>query len=60
MTAMANYNMSFDKGSFKKNNIYKYRKDPHERLLYLITTEEGREQELWWAEFDTLFTILKN
>lgn len=58
--AIANYNMEFDKGSFIKGKEYKYRINPEDLSQVLITTEKGTEQDLWYSEFDMLFTLLKN
>lgn len=56
---IANYNMEFNNGSFQKNKIYNYRINPNNSEQILITTEEEKEQELWYTEFDILFTLLK-
>ena len=58
--ATANYNMRFDKGKFIKDKEYKYRINPEDLSQVLITTEEGTKQDLWYSEFDILFTLLKN
>lgn len=58
--AMANFNMNFNNGNFIKNKVYTYRMDPDDSSRVLITTEKNTEQKLWYTEFDTLFTILKN
>lgn len=55
--AVATINMSFDNGSFKKGKAYNYRKDPDHGLVY-ITTEEGKEQDLLYVEFDLFFEVL--
>ena len=57
--AIAKFNMHFDNGHFKKNKkyIYNYKKENNEKIF--ITTEEGKKQEFWLSEFDTLFTPLK-
>ena len=60
--AIANYNMGFNNGCFKRGKEYKYRKNPKPNVNaeILVTTEEGTEQEFWYKEFDMLFTLLKN
>jgi len=57
MEAIANYNMTFNCGNFKKNKKYKYRCE--NKKIY-VTTEENKEQELLETEFNILFTFLKN
>lgn len=57
MIVKANFNMEFDNGKFKKNNIYKARID--EKKVF-VTTEEGKEQEFLDIEVGTFFTFLKN
>ena len=54
--AIADYSMIFNNGSFIKGKEYKFRIDSNDKVY--ITTEEGKEQELWYSEFDTLFTFL--
>lgn len=56
--ATANYNMSFNNGHFEKGKSYDFRADPHDSTGVLVTTEEGTEQDLWYTEFDVLFTLL--
>lgn len=51
----ANYNMEFNQGTFKKNNIYNYRYDKDK---IFVTTEEKKEQDFTAAEFDILFNFL--
>lgn len=58
--AIANYNMGFNNGKFVKDKIYHYRFDPADAAMVLVTTEEGTEQDLWYTEFDILFTLVKN
>ena len=55
--ATARYNMSFNNGSFKKNKNYKYKYV--EDKIY-VTTEESREQDFFFSEFDTLFYFDNN
>ena len=55
----ANYNIDFNNGKFIKGHVYKYRIDPDDSTKVLITTEEGKEQDLWYTEFNTLFTLLQ-
>ena len=50
---IAKYNMSFDKGSFKKGQMYKYRQDKED--MFYVMTEENKEQDFYFPEFDTLF-----
>ena len=45
---------------FVKDKIYHYRFDPADAARVLVTTEEGTEQDLWYTEFDILFTLVKN
>lgn len=54
--AKARYNMSFDFGSFKKGQNYKYKYD-NDKIL--VTTEEGREQDFYFSEFNALFYFEK-
>lgn len=55
-TAKANYNMSFDKGSFCKNQAYQYWHDVENDLVH-VTTDQGEEQDFLFSEFDALFTF---
>lgn len=57
MIVKANYNMEFNNGKFKKNNIYKARV---EGTKVFVTTEEGKEQDFYDIEVGTFFTFLKN
>ncbi len=50
--ATARYNMNFNYGSFKKDQLYKYRYDKNK--VYVVT-EEGKEQDFYFSEFDALF-----
>lgn len=56
--AKANYNMRFDEGDFRKGRNYEY-ENVGKGVVY-VTTEQGKKQEFYFPEFDTLFTILKN
>lgn len=56
--ATANYNMSFNNGHFEKGKSYEFRTDPYDSAGVLVTAEEGTEQNLWYTEFDVLFTLL--
>ena len=58
MTATANYNMGFDNGHFKQGKVYKCRYDKTEAKVFVMT-EEKKEQEFLYSEFDILFTFLK-
>lgn len=60
MTAIAKYNIGFNENHFIAGKKYKYRIDPSDIRKFLITTEEGIEQDFWDIEFNTFFTILKN
>ena len=57
MKVKANYNLTLNKGSFVKDKIYNYQEREGK---FFITTEENKEQDLEFAEFDIFFTILKN
>ena len=52
--------MGFNNGKFIKGKIYNYREDPNNSEKVFVTTEEGKEQDLWYTELDMLFTFLKN
>lgn len=54
----ANFNMTFDNGSFIKNKPYQFQTHIGKNLVY-VTTEEGKKQEFSFPEFDALFTLLK-
>lgn len=56
----ANYNMTFDNGSFLRGHEYNYRDGDATAATYLVTTEEGKEQPFYGAELNIFFTILKN
>lgn len=58
MKVKANYNITLDEGSFIKGKEYNYKINNEGK--YLVTTEEGMEQDLNFAEFDIFFTPLKN
>ena len=58
MKVKANYNITLNKGSFIKGKEYNYKVTNEGK--YLVTTEEGMEQDLNFAEFDIFFTLLKN
>lgn len=55
----ADYNMKFNNGSFVKGNIYEYKENPKDSTKVFVTTEEGKEQDLWYSEFNVLFTIVE-
>ena len=55
--ATARYNMSFDFGSFKKGQSYRYKYD-NDKIL--VTTEESKEQDFYFSEFNALFYYEKN
>lgn len=55
----ANFNMSFDYGSFKRGQAYSCQKKDNDELFY-VTAEEGTVQSFYQPEFDTFFTLLKN
>lgn len=55
--ATANYNMTFNNGTFKKDKDYDYE---YKNKNVYVTTEEGKKQELLETEFNILFTFLKN
>ncbi len=57
MKVKANYNITLDEGSFIKGKEYNYKITNEGK--YLVTTEEGMEQDLNFAEFDIFFTLLK-
>jgi len=54
--AIARYDMSFDFGSFKKGQNYKYRYDNNK---IFVTTEESKEQDFYFSEFNALFYFEK-
>lgn len=54
--ATANFNMEFNKGSFKKGKTYKYQYDKKQNIVY-VTTEENKKQNFYFSEFDMLFFI---
>lgn len=54
--AVAKYDMSFDFGSFKKGQNYKYRYDNNK---IFVTTEESKEQDFYFSEFNALFYFEK-
>lgn len=56
--ASANYNMSFNNGSFKKHKEYNYKYKTNDKKNVLVTTEEGKTQEFTFSEFNMLFSIL--
>ena len=56
--ATARYNMSFDFGSFKKGQNYKYRYDDNNKIF--VTTEESKEQDFYFSEFNALFYFDNN
>lgn len=58
MKVKANYNITLDERSFIKGKEYNYKINNEGK--YLVTTEEGMEQDLNFAEFDIFFTLLKN
>ena len=58
MKASANYNMTFNEGSFIKNQPYDYEYKDESREDVLVTTEEGKVQEFPYSEFDVLFSLL--
>lgn len=53
---IANYNMVFDNGSFKKDRFYSYYQKGN---LFIVTTEENREQPFYDFEFGMFFSLLK-
>ena len=64
MTAIAEYNMSFNEGSFKKDKEYDFEylknKDGigENRTAVEVVTEEGHPQRFYIAEFNLLFRII--
>ena len=55
--AEANYNMEFDNGKFEKGKEYRFRRECN---TFLVTTEQGKEQEFFYTEFNTFFTLVEN
>lgn len=55
--AEANYNMEFDNGKFEKGKEYRFRREYN---TFLVTTEQGKEQEFFYTEFNTFFTLVEN
>lgn len=56
MTATAKFNMSFDKGSFKRDRDYEYRIDENNRKMVFVKAEEGIEEVFHISEFNELFS----
>lgn len=54
--AIARYDMSFNFGSFKKGQSYKYR---YNNNKIFVTTEESKEQDFYFSEFNALFYFEK-
>ena len=57
-TATANFTMSFNENSFKKNKIYTYKYKDENKENVLVISEEGNVQDFPFSEFDILFTLL--
>ena len=55
--AEANYNMEFDNGKFEKGKEYHFRQEYN---TFFVTTEQGKEQEFFYTEFNTFFTLVEN
>ncbi len=55
--AEANYNMEFDNGKFEKGKEYRFRREYN---IFFVTTEQGKEQEFFYTEFNTFFTLVEN
>lgn len=55
--AQANYNMEFDNGKFEKGKEYHFRREYN---IFFVTTEQGKEQEFFYTEFNTFFTLVEN
>jgi hypothetical protein len=56
--AAANFNMTFNGGSFIKNKEYYYRYVDETKEKVIVTTEERKMQEFPFSEFNILFTVL--
>lgn len=54
--AAANYEMTFDNGHFSKNKKYIIKEKKGEKVI--IISDEGKEQDFYLKDFETLFTIL--
>ena len=55
--AEANYNMEFDNGKFEKGKEYHFRREYN---IFFVTAEQGKEQEFFYTEFNTFFTLVEN
>ena len=55
--AIANFNMTFNEGHFKKGNPYSYEYADDNNSI-IITTEEGNKSNITFEEFHILFSIL--
>jgi hypothetical protein len=53
---IANYNMEFDNGTFKKDRLYPYYQKDN---MFIVTTEENKEQSFFDFEFGMFFSLLK-
>ena len=55
--AIANFNMTFNEGHFKKGNSYLYEYEDNNNFI-TVTTEEGKKTVFTFGEFHILFSFL--
>lgn len=55
---VANFNMAFNEGSFKKGNIYIYKYKDEDNNIISVQTEQGTDIDFTFGEFHTLFSFL--
>ena len=56
--AVANFNMTFNEGHFKKGNSYFYEYKDDDNNSITVTTEEGKPTSFTFGEFHILFSFL--
>ena len=54
---IANYNMTFNEGHFRKGNSYPYEYEDNNDFI-IVTTEEGKKAKFAFNEFHILFSFL--
>lgn len=55
--AVANFNMTFNEGHFKKGSSYSYEYEDNNNFI-AVTTEEGTKTVFTFGEFHILFSFL--